>query len=261
MNIGIDGKLKDRLSEIKSQIKDLNDEKKQIEFLLMGLDTSFDGETLFKFASQVNTILGGSMVSEGLSDIVGELKNQINTYILEFQKNLPPKMREANIEYKINYNPYSITLNQFFFITIDESKYRVLIKSRYQKKIASLPIVTDIVYTEILKIIEDIMNKKEGYYIHIIGLLAEIIKSGKISGMIKIDDLYKLMETRIIQTGIMKKYSIDHFLFDISYFFTNPEKIKQHKFQLAFKSSGQGYVVPRFEQLGNIGYFDIKEIL
>ena len=260
MNTGIDEKLKDRLLEIKSQIKDLNDEKKQIEFLLMGLDTSFDGQTLFKFASQVNTILGGSIVSEGLSHIVGDLKNQISTYILEFQKNLPPRMREADIEYKINYNPYSITLKQYFFITIDESKYRVLIKSRYQKKIASLPIVTDIVYDKILKIIEDVMNKNEDYYLEIIRLLADIIKSGNISGMIKIDDLYKMMETKIIQAGLTKKYSIDHFLFDISYFFTNPEKIKQYKVQLAFKSSGQGYVVPKFEQLGNIGYFDIKEI-
>ena len=158
MNAGIDEKLGDRLSEIKSQIKDLNNEKKQIEFLLMGLDTSFDGQTLFKYANQVNTILGGSIVSEGLSHIVGELRNQINTYILEFQKNLPPKLREANIEYKINYNPYSITLNQYFFITIDESKYRVLIKSRYEKKIASLPIVTDIVFSESLNIIEDIIT-------------------------------------------------------------------------------------------------------
>ena len=260
MNAGIDEKLGDRLSEIKSQIKDLNNEKKQIEFLLMGLDTSFDGQTLFKYANQVNTILGGSIVSEGLSHIVGELRNQINTYILEFQKNLPPKLREANIEYKINYNPYSITLNQYFFITIDESKYRVLIKSRYEKKIASLPIVTDIVFSESLNIIEDIMNKKEDYYSQIIKLLAGIIKSGNISGMVNIDNLYKMMETQVKKTGFMKKYSIDHFLFDVSYFFTNPETIKQHKFQLAFKSSGQGYVVPKFEQLGNIGYFDIKEL-
>ena len=171
-----------------------------------------------------------------------------------------PKLRESNIEYKINYNPYSITLNQFFFITIDESKYRVLIKSRYQKKIASLPIVTDIVFNESLKILDDIMNKKEDFYYQVIRLLAGIIKSENISGMIKIDDLYKLMEKQVNKTGLLKKYSIDHFLFDVSHFFTNPNKIKEQGFQLAFKSSGQGYVVPKFEQLGNIGYFDVKGI-